>query len=65
MGGERGNLWLGWAIYGGVPGTLVAFAIGWPLGLLVGAGAVVAFVVGSRIERERDARDRLDRESRG
>lgn len=53
---------MGLALFCGVPGTLAAFMIAWPLGLLIGTGAVVAFLAGRHMEQEQDARESMDRE---
>lgn len=58
---SNGNLWLGWGVYCGVPGTLAAFAIAGPLGLLVLAATITAIVIGSRVEKTRQVQDDIDR----
>lgn len=56
----RGNGWLGWAAFCGIPATLLALGIAWPLGLLIGGATIVAFIVGKNVEAEADANAAID-----
>lgn len=58
---SKGNLWLGWGVYCGVPCTLAAFVIAGPLGLLVLAATIAALVIGAHVEKTRQVLDDLDR----
>lgn len=62
MRSRDGSLWLGLGVYGGVPGTLVAFGIAWPLGLLVLLGTIAAISVGVHVEKTHDVLDEIDRQ---
>lgn len=59
----NGNLWLGWGVLCGVPGTIAAFAIKWPLGLVVGCATLAAIWYGAHLESEADAQRKLDEET--
>lgn len=61
MRSSKGNWWLGWGFYCGVPGTLVAFGVAGPLGLLVLAATITAIVIGVRVEKTRKILDEMDR----
>lgn len=61
MRANGGNLWLGLGFYCGVPGTLVALGIAWPLGLLVLVATIAAIVIGVHVEKNADVLDEIDR----
>lgn len=56
----KGNLWFGWGVFCGIPGTIVAFAIKWPLGVVVGGVTLAALWYGAHLEREADVQRKLD-----
>lgn len=59
----NGNVWLGVGGFGGVPGTIAAFAIDWPLGIVVGIATAVAIAYGMHVEGEADAQRKFDEEA--
>jgi hypothetical protein len=62
MASSSGSTLLGWAGFGGIPGTIIAFSINPALGLVVLAATIAAFAYGMKQEREADS-ERHMRES--